>query len=416
MLISQEVEVKWNHSNKKYYISKGYLYTNYGDVFMCKVEDLSEGSHAIVEVLCDYCNETIIKKEYRIYLKAGGKIKKDSCIKCHSAKLLDTFTYKYTFDEINKKFQERDYTLTSTTVGKTSEYLTYICNKHKEIGEQNILLAGFLQGHGCKYCGWETTVSYTKLDFDYVKSVFTNRGYVLLEEKYINSRKPMRFLCPFHPDKKTFITFTALSNGCGCKYCGFESIKNSKIHPIDYVIEQFEKRGYTINLNKYKGNLKQIYYTCEKHRDKGELRIGYASFRQGHGCKYCAWDSISGENSVHYKFDMPLEERIVQRQYQEYNSWVTKVYKKDHYTCQICGKYGGKLNAHHLFNYKDYPDLRIEITNGTTMCYEHHILFHKIFGKHHNTPEQFEQFKELIQNNLNFDNINIISKGGDGVA
>lgn len=37
---NQLVEVKWNSKTRKYYESKGYSFTNYGDVFFVKAKDL----------------------------------------------------------------------------------------------------------------------------------------------------------------------------------------------------------------------------------------------------------------------------------------------------------------------------------------------------------------------------------------
>nr|DAW74567.1 MAG TPA: HNH endonuclease bacteriophage, HNH Endonuclease, DNA.52A [Caudoviricetes sp.] len=35
-----------------------------------------------------------------------------------------------------------------------------------------------------------------------------------------------------------------------------------------------------------------------------------------------------------------------------YKEWVRKVFDRDNYTCQCCGKRGSNLNAHHLYNFQ----------------------------------------------------------------
>ena len=72
MLIeNQTVQMTWSTNNKKKYVQKGYKFTNFGDVFNIKVEDLSNGSHAKVKLKCDYCGEIIIV-EWRDYIRYKG--------------------------------------------------------------------------------------------------------------------------------------------------------------------------------------------------------------------------------------------------------------------------------------------------------------------------------------------------------
>ena len=52
-------------------------------------------------------------------------------------------------------------------------------------------------------------------------------------------------------------------------------------------------------------------------------------------------------------------------------------YERDEYTCQNCGKTGGKLNAHHIKPYKDFPEFRYDIDNGITLCEKCHRELHK---------------------------------------
>jgi hypothetical protein len=52
--------------------------------------------------------------------------------------------------------------------------------------------------------------------------------------------------------------------------------------------------------------------------------------------------------------------------------WRRSVFERDDYTCQQCGKRGGRLHAHHIKAYKDHPELRHVLSNGQTLCVECH--------------------------------------------
>lgn len=52
--------------------------------------------------------------------------------------------------------------------------------------------------------------------------------------------------------------------------------------------------------------------------------------------------------------------------------WRIKVFKRDNYTCQNCRVRGGKLQAHHVKSYREYPELRHDIDNGQTLCVDCH--------------------------------------------
>ncbi|KKN59905.1 hypothetical protein LCGC14_0537300 [marine sediment metagenome] len=51
-----------------------------------------------------------------------------------------------------------------------------------------------------------------------------------------------------------------------------------------------------------------------------------------------------------------------------YKQWRIKVFKRDDFTCQICGQKGGYKEAHHIYPFGEHADLRFEIWNGITLC------------------------------------------------
>lgn len=63
----------------------------------------------------------------------------------------------------------------------------------------------------------------------------------------------------------------------------------------------------------------------------------------------------------------------------EMKIWREAVFKRDNYTCQICGKKSHKglektviLNADHIKPFAYFPDFRFNVSNGRTLCGECH--------------------------------------------
>lgn len=103
-------------------------------------------------------------------------------------------------------------------------------------------------------------------------------------------------------------------------------------------------------------------------------------------------ENVKGENHPSYNPDLTDEEREINRDYPEYKEWIKSIYKRDNYQCQCCGKHGGDLNAHHIYSFTDYEDLRTEIDNGICLCKDCHTELHKEYGYKHTTWQKFRIF------------------------
>lgn len=68
----------------------------------------------------------------------------------------------------------------------------------------------------------------------------------------------------------------------------------------------------------------------------------------------------------------PLKKKI--QNTSEYKLWRKMVFERDNYTCLICGKIGGQLNAHHIKSFANFPLLRFEVNNGMTLCFKCHMI------------------------------------------
>lgn len=84
------------------------------------------------------------------------------------------------------------------------------------------------------------------------------------------------------------------------------------------------------------------------------------------------------DDSTKFPWEKPESEL---RKTPQYAEWRTAVFERDGYRCAICGKVGGRLNAHHIKPFARYPDLRLDIDNGITLCEECHKEVHRKKGK-----------------------------------
>ena len=101
----------------------------------------------------------------------------------------------------------------------------------------------------------------------------------------------------------------------------------------------------------------------------------------------------SGENSHWYNPYLTDEERKQGRNIEGYKKWTDEIKKQANWTCEVCGKHGGNMNAHHLDGYNWCKEKRVDINNGICLCEQCHREFHKIYGQGNNTKEQYIEFK-----------------------
>ena len=56
-----------------------------------------------------------------------------------------------------------------------------------------------------------------------------------------------------------------------------------------------------------------------------------------------------------------------------YFEWRKQTRKRDNWKCKISNQdCAGRIEAHHILPWKDYPELRYDVNNGITLCHAHH--------------------------------------------
>jgi hypothetical protein len=99
------------------------------------------------------------------------------------------------------------------------------------------------------------------------------------------------------------------------------------------------------------------------HRLSMEVRLRLSEMRKGDGNP--SWRG--GVTPLNKKLRKAIENRI----------WREGVFDRDNWTCQICGIRGGRLHAHHIKPFSKFPELRLDVDNGITLCCECHKDIHR---------------------------------------
>lgn len=110
-------------------------------------------------------------------------------------------------------------------------------------------------------------------------------------------------------------------------------------------------------------------FICGKPILKPPCRI-----KMGRG-KYCsrACKGIAqsqyqlGENGPNWRGGIYPENQKARRR-KEYSEWRSAIFARDNWTCQDCGQRGGRLEAHHVFSFAEFPEHRFDTWNGVTLC------------------------------------------------
>ena len=193
-----------------------------------------------------------------------------------------------------------------------------------------------------------------------------------------------------------------------CYECGYEGkaplkkdflcprCSTHKVHlkqKLDYKIVKsaFIKAGLILIDKNYINSNAPLAYICPNHKKVGIQYKSYEKILGRVGCKFCALDNkikITGDERKNYKV----------------TSWRKEVFERDNYTCQCCGdNKGGNLQAHHIYNFSKYKELRLDVENGITLCEKCHNpcikgSFHHTYGTRNNTEEQLKEYILKIKN------------------
>lgn len=336
LILPQRVKIKWTGNTRNHYESKGYIYTKNLDEFEVDVEDLTNGSTAGVKIKCDYCDQ-VVNMPYKDYL-IRHKDKPYCCKQCLQHKRIEK-------DE------------------KGNIFYVEVPYRNKEWLYNEYILKDRSASDIAKECGinmrslqeWIRILGLTE------KPKPLNN---ITQEELYDLYRVKRLSCKEIAQKYN------VTDGA-----------------ISYQLKKFGIPIYSpseaINIYLYeKGGIEK----ARKTQSTMENRIKSSCKQRGIPIKdfngFSTTEEHMARNNTYYK------------------EWLKNVFNRDNYTCQCCGKRGGNLNAHHLYNFSKCKNLRYDVNNGITLCERCHLIqypnsFHSIYGQKNNTPEQIYEF---IQN------------------
>ncbi|MBU3186642.1 hypothetical protein [Clostridium estertheticum] len=437
MLISKEIQIRWNGATRKHYESKGYKWTKQNDWFTCKIEDVQVTSPVKVLVQCDYCDEPhIYEKEYRNHISSMNKNGKDCCGKSKTKRMRETMIEIYgvdnplkidkfkeivsaalrtPFNEVKKYCEDKGLILLSEEKDYKSDRspLKMICTHHEYLGIQDTNFMKIKKNVGC--CakgGYEGGGDKNRLDGQIVYDAFIKQGLEpqFKPKDYIDNIQQLPYVCIKHRNEGVqYRCYSNLLYTKGCEYCRRESIGNAFRLDQSYVFNEFILKGLIpIEGQTYVNKETLIYYRCINHPNIIQHMYYGNLQRTNQGCDCCrAENSFTGLNRY-------LRSCIGQ--------WKHDTEEYCNKSCVLTGD--SKYDIHHLHSFhiiiedalsilnmpikqdiEDYSGedlttirdkvIELHAIHGLGVCLNNrlHTLFHSLYSKN-NTSEQFDEFKK----------------------
>jgi hypothetical protein len=226
--------------------------------------------------------------------------KKDE-LRCRSCAISKAYGGDKIFDELTSSMEGKGWQM----VSDKKEYknchtkLKVICpNQHSILITQN----HFMSGHGCKECAKTKQRKHTIED---VKREFKKKGYVLLEDEYINNSTLMRSICKC--GRERYITYSNfVRNIDGCKEC-------TRRWTRDGVVDFLEENGCTFidpSEDEFILNSTSITYLCVCGN---EYTSTWRLFKNGARCKSCTFENIRQTCLEKYGVDNPSKSEEIKK-------------------------------------------------------------------------------------------------------
>lgn len=263
------------------------------------------------------------------------------------------------------------------------------------------------KGEGCPQCRKFTIEKINK------RLLTINPNIEILSNKYVNARAKLKIRCKI--DNCIFnASWEELLKGKMCPQC----VGSMKLIGIKEKLKTINE-NIEILSDVYIDNTTKLGLRCKVD---GHLWQGlWRYLLQGHGCTECMSRNMSGKNSRNWKGGIS---NLAEHLRCHILLWKKDSMKNCNYKCTITGE---KFDViHHLYNFSDilqetmdtlclpiyqeinkYTDIELKLIDakclelhykyglGVCLTNEEHNLFHSIYSKHNNTPQQYDEFRKM---------------------
>jgi hypothetical protein len=315
---------------------------------------------------------------------------------------------KFTFEEVKIKFEELGCKLLSDVYEGKDVPMEFIC----ECGNKSTISWNNLRrGCRCKeYCGinkrtkarntLEITQKIKQTYFRKRKEYYRKFGCEYLEDEIKTNHDVLKYKCAC--GKIHFKTFGAFKNCWKCDDCmDSDKVARSERRKLSFPEVNFlvESKQCELLSESYGGYYDELQFMCSCGN---KFHKTFAAFKLSSECSNCYSKKRCGENNWRWNPGLTEEERERNKSrasFPDQKEWKKKVYKRDGYSCVVCGSSkSNTLRAHHLDGYNWCVEKRTDVSNGVTLCEQHHSEFHSVYGYGDNTREQFDEWYENKRN------------------
>lgn len=376
-----------------------------------KIKQSKSSTEVKIEIQCNCGNKFITNYET---FKRGNK---RQCNDCGRKDVIEKRRYDYCF--VKQYIYKLGYILLNKTYKRNSDKLII---KDKE---------------GYYYSSTFDSLLLNKEPYAFYKSnpytiqniklwcKINNKPFILLSTEYKGSNKKLKWLCLKENCRDVFyISWDSIRSGQGCSVCHGQQVGDSNCLATNYpeLSKQWHptKNGSLTPYDVVCGSDKHVWWICPLCGNEWQAQI---ASRLSNGCPKCAIEKHKGKNNNNWKGGISsLQDCFRNKIY----TWKRDSMIMCNYKCIITEN---KFDIiHHIFPFFKIIDLMlqdkdvtlknkineysdIELKNmeqkclelhyqyglGICLCLPIHKLFHKVYGNRNNTPQQFLEFIQKLE-------------------